>query len=78
MVTVAMAFYSLNRLDASANGIYGRHKNPRASDLGIFIYVLRILNPVDPLASASNLYILLPEVTSSVFLCVPLNTLSSP
>ena len=34
---------------------YGRHKNPRASALGIFIYVLRIRNPVDPLASASNL-----------------------
>ena len=62
--TETVASYSLNWLDASANGIYGfrilqtRHKTSdcRTRD---FMYDFRILNPVDPLASASNLYLIL-------------------
>ena len=55
-----MRRYSLNQLDTSANGIYDfrilqtRIKHCRSQN---FMHVFRILNPTDPLASASNLYL---------------------
>ena len=46
------------RLDASANRIYGfRHSVIWAVTLGILCASFRTLNPLDPLASVSNLYI---------------------